>query len=108
VSFAGERAPRTELPRQWERLERLVEEAAVGLGYWRRRALESEDEVARLRRLREALEELASAAQPVPGDLKAEVRRVRAENAALHSRLAEARARVETVLKRLVALGVEP
>jgi hypothetical protein len=105
MSFAGERVTRTELPRQWERLERLVDDAAVGIGYWRRRALEAEDEIARLR---DALEEVASAAQPEPGDLKAEVRRVRAENAALYSRLAEARGRVPSVLKRLVALGVEP
>ena len=104
MSFAGERVARTELPRQWERLERLVDEAAEGIGYWRRRAVEAEDEVARLR---EALEEVASAAQPLPGDLKAEVRRVRAENAALQSRLAEARGRVQSVLKRLVALGID-
>ena len=103
MSFAGERV-RTELPRQWERLERLVDDAAVGIGYWRRRALEAEDEIARLR---EVLEEVASAAEPLPGDLKAEVRRVRAENAALLSRLAEARGRVQAVLKRLVALGVD-
>jgi hypothetical protein len=105
MSFAGERVPRTELPRQWERLERLVEESAEGIRYWRRRALEAEDEVVRLR---EALEEVASAAEPMEGDLKAEVRRARAENAALQSRLAEARGRVQSVLKRLVALGVEP
>ena len=105
MSVAGERVGRFELPRQWERLERLVDQAAEGLGYWRRRAEAAEDEVARLR---QALEELASAAEPMPGDLKAEVRRVRAENAALHSRLAEARGRVQGVLKRLVALGVEP
>lgn len=104
MSFAGERVARTELPRQWERLERLVDEAAEGIGHWRRRAAEAEDEVARLR---EALEELASAAQPLPGDLKAEVRRVRAENAALQSRLAEARGRVQSILKRLVALGID-
>ena len=104
MSFAGERVGRTELPRQWERLERLVDDAAVGIGYWRRRALEAEDEIARLR---DALEEVASAAAPESGDLKAEVRRVRAENAALLSRLAEARGRVQAVLKRLVALGVD-
>ena len=105
MSFAGERVGRTELPRQWERLERLVEEAGEGIRYWRRRAVEAEDEVARLR---EALEEVASAAEPLEGDLAAEVRRTRAENAALQSRLAEARGRVQSVLKRLVALGVEP
>jgi predicted nucleic acid-binding Zn-ribbon protein len=105
MSLAGERPPRTELPRQWERLERLVEDAAEGVVYWRRRASEAEVEIARLR---DALEEVASAAEPLPGDLTAEIRRVRAENAALQSRLAEARGRVQGVLKRLVALGVEP
>ena len=104
MSFAGERVARTELPRQWERLERLVDDAAVGIGYWRRRAMEAEDEIGRLR---DALEEVASAAEPEAGDLKAELRRVRAENAALLSRLAEARGRVQAVLKRLVALGVD-
>jgi predicted nucleic acid-binding Zn-ribbon protein len=105
MSFVGERAPRAELPRQWDRLERLVEEAAVVVGYWRRRAGEAEEEVVRLRR---ALEEVAATGQSLPGDLREEVRRVRAENAALHSRLAEARGRVQGVLKRLLALGVEP
>lgn len=104
MSFVGERPSRGELPRQWERLERLAEEAAVVVGYWRRRATEAEEEVARLRA---ALEEVASVGT-VPGDLREEVRRVRAENAALQSRLAAARGRVEGVLKRLVALGVEP
>ena len=104
MSFAGERASRTELPRQWDRLERLAEEAAVVVGFWRRRAQEAEDEVLRLRR---ALEEVAAVSN-IPGDLREEVKRVRAENAALQSRLAEARARVQSILKRLVALGVEP
>ena len=104
MSFVGERPPRTELPRQWERLERLAEEAAVVVGFWRRRAMEAEEEVTRLRA---ALEEVASVGT-VPGDLREEVRRVRAENAALQSRLAAARGRVEGMLKRLIALGVEP
>jgi hypothetical protein len=104
MSFVGDRAPRPELPRQWERLEQLVEDSAVVTAVWRRRALEAEDEVVRLRR---ALEEVASMGS-VPGDLREEVRRVRAENAALQSRFLEARGRVESILKRLVALGVEP
>jgi hypothetical protein len=104
MSFVGDRPGPGELPRQWERLERLAEEAVVVVGYWRRRATEAEREVARLRG---ALEELASVST-VPGDLREEVRRVRAENAALHSRLAAARGRVEGILKRLAALGVEP
>lgn len=105
MSFAGDRSSRTELPRQWERLERVVEDGAVTVGFWRRRALEAEGEVVRLRR---ALEDFAETGTAVPGDLREEVRRLRAENAALQSRIAEARGRVQSVLKRLVALGVEP
>lgn len=105
MSFAGDRAARTELPRAWERLERQAEEAAVVVGYWRRRAVEAEEETVRLRR---ALEEVAGGQQALPGDARQELRRVRAENAALQSRLAEARGRVQSVLKRLVALGIEP
>lgn len=105
MSFGAERRPKVELPKQWERLERLAEEAAVVVGFWRRRALEAEGEIARLRA---ALEEVAELGRGVPGDLREEVRRVRAENAALQSRLQEARARVQSVLKRLIALGVEP
>jgi predicted nucleic acid-binding Zn-ribbon protein len=104
MSFVGDRGVRAELPKQWDRLERLVEEAAVVVGYWRRRATEAEEEIVRLRR---ALEEVASVGEAIPGDLREEVRRVRAENAALQSRLAEARGRVQAVLKRLLALGVE-
>ena len=105
MSFAGDRAGRAELPRAWERLERQAEEAAVVVGYWRRRAVEAEEETVRLRR---ALEDVASVQQELPGaDLRQELRRVRAENAALQSRLAEARGRVQSVLKRLVALGLE-
>ena len=37
-----------------------------------------------------------------------ELRRARAENAALQSRLVEARGRVQSIRKRLLALGVEP
>ena len=105
MSFGDNRPTRPELPKQWERLERLAEEAAVVVGFWRRRALEAEEEITRLRR---ALEEVAAIGQGVPGDLREEVRRVRAENAALRSRLLEARARVQSMLKRLVALGIEP
>lgn len=105
MSFGDSRPGRPELPRQWERLERLAEEAAVVVGFWRRRALEAEEEITRLRR---ALEEVAAMDQLGPGDLREEVRRVRAENAALQSRLLEARARVQSVLKRLIALGIEP
>lgn len=106
MSAAAERRRGAELPPQWGRLERVAQEAAAALSAWRRRALEAEEEVVRLRR---SLEELATArsAQPIP-DLRDEVRRLRAENAALHSRMIQARKRVAALMKRLVTLGIEP
>lgn len=104
MSFAAERAGGPELPRQWERLERVAEEVAVTVGTWRRRALEAEEEVTRLRH---ALEELA-AEREQPGDLEEELRRLRAENAALHSRMLQGRKRVTALLRRLASLGIEP
>ncbi len=99
MSIAADRAPRPELPAPWERLERVAGEVAVSVGYWRRRSQEAEEEVARLRR---SLEELAGA-----DGSEDEIRRLRAENAALRSRMQQARTRVEVLLKRLGALGVE-
>lgn len=105
MSDAGERRARAELPASWERLDHAAQEAASSLGFWRRRALEAEEEVGRLRR---SLEELASGrAEPSDG-FREEVRRLRAENAALHSRMVQARKRVASLMKRLVTLGIEP
>lgn len=104
MSVSAEPAGRPELPRQWDRLERLAEEAAVTVAVWRRRAAEAEEEIGRLR---QALEEVASAEHPRPDDVEEELRRVRAENAALRSRLAASRQRVQSILKRLIALGIE-
>jgi hypothetical protein len=43
-----------------------------------------------------------------PGlDLREEVRRLRAENTALQSRMLQARKRVAALMKRLSALGIE-
>jgi predicted nucleic acid-binding Zn-ribbon protein len=70
---------------------------------WKRRALEAEDEVARLRR---SLDELARD-ETVAGDAHEAVRRLRAENAALHSRVAQARKRMTALLKRLETLGLD-
>jgi predicted RNase H-like nuclease (RuvC/YqgF family) len=92
------------LPPEWGRLERSGEAAALRLKEWVRRARESEQE---LERLRLSLEELA-AERSGSGDLEQEVRRLKAENAALHSRMLQARKRVETLLQRLSALGIEP
>lgn len=104
MSIGGSRAGRPELPHQWGRLERLVEETAVVVGFWRRRALEAEEEVARLRG---ALEEFAlERGQPVGSS--EELHRLKAENAALRSRMLQARKRVTGLLKRLDTLEVEP
>lgn len=86
----------------WERLERAASRAVAALAAWRGRALEAEAEVARLRA---ALESVASG----PGDDPVregdpELRALRAENALLRSRAAEARRRVTALLARLAVL----
>lgn len=94
---------RLELPAQWERLERAAEEASVAVAFWKRRALEAEEEVGRLRR---ALEELGTREER-PRDLEEELRRLRADNTALRSRMLQARTRVSGILKRLGTLESE-
>ena len=85
----------------WERLERAARAAAASHAEWRRRAVEAEHEV---QRLRHELEQL-TAMGPLPGDEPAdELRRLRAENAVLTSRAAEARQRVSALLARLSVL----
>jgi predicted nuclease with TOPRIM domain len=85
----------------WERLDRAARGAAAALGEWRRRALEAEHEV---QRLRHELEQL-TAMGPLPSDEAGdELRRLRAENAVLTSRAAEARQRVSGLLARLSVL----
>ena len=91
------------LPADWVRLERAAEEAVVALGRWTRRARESEEEVERLRR---SLEDLA-AESAKPDDLAEEVKRLQAENAALKSRMLQARKRITGLMQRLAALEVE-
>lgn len=89
----------------WERLENAARGAAAALGDWRRRALEAEHEV---QRLRNELEQLTSLG-PLPSDEAAdELRRLRAENAVLTSRAAEARQRVSGLLARLSVLENRP
>ena len=102
MSAAGDRGTRGVLPEEWERLERAVEKTAVSLGRWSRRALENEEEVGRLR---QSLEELA--ARNSSSDAAEEVRRLRAENAALKSRMLQARKRIAGLMQRLAALEVE-
>jgi hypothetical protein len=89
----------------WERLEHAARGAASALGEWRRRALEAEHEV---QRLRTELEQLTSLG-PLPSDEAGdELRRLRAENAVLTSRAAEARQRVSGLLARLSVLENRP
>jgi hypothetical protein len=94
---ASESAPGTA---GWERLERATGSAAAALAEWRRRALQAEAEVVALRGV---LEQVIAAAERQPGD-DDELRRLRAENAVLKSRAAEARMRVESLLSKLAVL----
>jgi acyl carrier protein phosphodiesterase len=102
VSSAGKRKSEA-LPPEWKRLERTAEEAGILLGRWIARATEAEEEV---QRLRTALEGLA-ARRPGADDLDDELKRLKAENAALHSRMIQARKRVATLMQRLAALEME-
>jgi beta-phosphoglucomutase-like phosphatase (HAD superfamily) len=85
----------------WERLERAARATASALEGWRRRAREAEAEVARLRQELEALTTLGPLPSAEAGD---ELRRLRAENAVLVSRTAEARKRITSLLARLALL----
>ena len=85
----------------WDRLERAARAAAAALEGWRRRAREAEDEVVRLRRELEELTTLGPLPSAEAGD---ELRRLRAENAVLVSRTAEARKRITSLLARLAVL----
>ena len=89
----------------WERLEHAARGAAAAVGEGRRRALEAEHEG---QRLRSELEQL-TAMGPLPSDEAVdELRRLRAENAVLTSRAAEARQRVSGLLARLSVLENRP
>jgi len=103
MSVGADGAGRPELPREWERLERVAETAAAEVVFWRRRTVEAEDEVGRLRR---ALEQVATRGDE--GDDRREVVRLRAELTALQSRMLQARKRIGALLKRLAALEIEP
>jgi predicted RNase H-like nuclease (RuvC/YqgF family) len=103
MSTAAEPGKGVSLPTSWARLERAAEETAVAVAFWRRRAHEAEEEVSRLRR---AFEELA-AERDRPQDLDLEVRRLRAENTALQSRMLQARKRVAALLRQVSVLEVD-
>ena len=100
---AGGRRGTENFPSEWSRLERATEDATNGLTRWVRRAREAEEEVERLRK---ALEEVGGRAST--DDAESEVRRLRAENAALQSRMLLAKKRVTSLLQRLAALEIEP
>lgn len=85
----------------WDRLDRITRTAAAALGEWRRRALQAEGEVTRLRSELEALSALGPLPSAEPED---EVRRLRAENAVLTSRVEQARERVRRLLATLSLL----
>jgi chromosome segregation ATPase len=85
----------------WERLERAASAATAALDEWRRRAREAENEVTRLRQELEELTTLGPLPSAEAGD---ELRRLRAENAVLSSRTAEARKRIGGLLARLSVL----
>lgn len=103
MSAAAEKPAAGALPPAWERLERLAFRTADALLHWRRRALEAEAEVARLRGVLESVAREAGAPAPRK-EASDEVRRLRAENALLLSRAAEARRRVASLLGRLAVL----
>lgn len=100
MSAAGRATADPGLPVGWERLERAAQDASVAVAAWKRRATEAEDEITRLQRSLEVL-----AAGEAGDDVRDELRRLRAENAVLHSRVAQARKRIGALLKRMDTLG---
>ena len=93
-----------DLPPGWERLGDAVDETLGALAQWRRRALDAEGEVARLR---EAMNDLLKGSADGDGASVEEVQRLRAENALYLSRIMEARKRVSALLERVAALEEE-
>lgn len=87
----------------WERLERAAERTSAALLHWRGRAEEAEAEVVRLRGALEGITRPGDSA-PGPADSSEEAGRLRAENALLRSRVAEARRRIGSLLARLDAV----
>jgi predicted RNase H-like nuclease (RuvC/YqgF family) len=90
-------------PSEWGRLERAAEDASALLVRWIERARQAEEEV---ERLRQSLEELATG-RSVTDDAAQQLRRLKAENAALQSRMVQARKRVSALMQRLSALDID-
>jgi hypothetical protein len=104
VSAAVEPPVTADLPEGWERLERAVDEAVAAIEVWRARALEAEAEVVALRgALESAVGEPPAPADPK--DARDQLRRLRAENAALRSRISQAHRRISGLLAWTDALG---
>jgi phosphoglycolate phosphatase-like HAD superfamily hydrolase len=107
VSGAADR-PGAPLPPAWERLEHGADEAIAALEAWRARAEQAEAEVTRLRgALENAIRDIA-ADVPDPREARDQLRRLRAENAALRSRIAQANRRLRVMLDWTDALEPEP
>jgi predicted RNase H-like nuclease (RuvC/YqgF family) len=102
VSNDGDRTSAA-LPQEWDRLTRAAEELTVSAAQWARRARDAEEEVERLRR---SLEDVAGD-RDGENDVRQDLRRLKAENAALHSRMLQARKRVAGLMQRLAALEIE-
>jgi hypothetical protein len=102
VSAGAEETTEVESPPGWDRLERAAEAALATLETWCGRALEAEAEVARLRG---ALEEAVADAPASGTDARDQLRRLRAENAALRSRMGQAHRRISAMLEWTDALG---
>lgn len=92
-------------PQEWGRLERAAEDAGGLLERLVRRAHAAEEEV---QRLRQSLEEVAEGRAITSDDTAQQVRQLKAENAALRSRLLQARKHVSGLMQRLAALEIEP
>jgi hypothetical protein len=102
VSADAEKSRQVDALPGWERLELAAEAAVSALDTWRTRALEAEAEVVRLRT---ALEEAVADSPASGSDARDQLRRLRAENAALRSRMSQAHRRIGAMLEWTDALG---
>ena len=91
-------------PPEWSRLEQAAEDAGGLLERLVRRAHAAEEEVQRLRR---SLEEVAEGRAIATEDSAQQIRQLKAENAALRSRLQQARKHVSGLMQRLATLEID-
>lgn len=104
MSGAVDQGSSAESPPGWERLDAAAELALLALESWQARVREAEAEVVQLRDALEA----AIDAGPVEADAREQMRRLRAENAALRSRMSQAQRRISALLGWTDALAEEP